>query len=73
MGDLVTLNKTGDMAMNEAVVGTSISCEFPMAGPWEDRMTGWWFPIFFIFTPKIGEDSHFDSYFSKGLVQPPTR
>ena len=28
--------------------------------------------IFFIFTPKIGEDSHFDSYFSKGLVQPPT-
>ena len=26
----------------------------------------------FIFTPKIGEDSHFDSYFSKGSVQPPT-
>ena len=26
----------------------------------------------FIFTPKIGEDSHFDSYFSKGL-KPPTR
>ena len=21
---------------------------------------GWWFQIFFIFTPKIGEDSHFD-------------
>ena len=32
----------------------------------------WWFQTFFIFTPKIGEDSHFDSYFSKGLVQPPT-
>ena len=42
VGDLVTLNKTGDMAMNEAVVGTSISCEFPMAGSWDDRMTGWW-------------------------------
>ena len=26
---------------------------------------------FFIFTPKIGESSHFDSYFSDGLVQPP--
>jgi len=25
--------------------------------------------IFFIFTPKIGEDSHFDSYFSDGLNQ----
>ena len=29
--------------------------------------------IFFIFFPKVGEDYHFDSYFSKGLVQPPTR
>ena len=28
--------------------------------------------IFFIFTPKFGEDSHCDWYFSKGLVQPPT-
>ena len=27
--------------------------------------------IFFIFTPKIGEESHFDEYFSKG-VKPPT-
>ena len=33
----------------------------------------WWFQIFFIFTLNIGEDSHFDSYFSNGLVQPPTR
>jgi len=32
-------------------------------------MTGWWFQIFFIFTPKIGEDSHFD-LFSKGLKPP---
>ena len=27
----------------------------------------------FIFTPILGEDSHFDSYFSDGLVQPPSR
>ena len=26
-----------------------------------------WFQLFFIFTPKIGEDSHFDEYFSDGL------
>ena len=26
-----------------------------------------------MFTPILGEDSYFDSYFSKGLVQPPTR
>ena len=29
------------------------------------------FQIFFIFTPKFGEDFHFDSYFSEGL-KPPT-
>ena len=28
-------------------------------------MTRWWFQTFFMFTPKIGEDSHFDSYFSR--------
>ena len=28
---------------------------------------------YFIFTPKIGQDFQFDSYFSDGLVQPPTR
>ena len=34
---------------------------------------GGWFQIFFkIFTPKIGEDSHFDGYFSNGFVQLPT-
>ena len=27
---------------------------------------------YFLFSPLFGEDSHFDSYFSKGL-QPPTR
>ena len=33
--------------------------------------TRWWQLIFFIFTPKFGEDSQFDSYFSDGL-KPPT-
>ena len=33
----------------------------------------WWFQIFCMFAPKLGKDSHFDSYFSIGLVQPPTR
>ena len=28
------------------------------------------FKYILMFTPKIGEDSHFDSYFSDGLVQP---
>ena len=32
----------------------------------------WWFQTFFLFSPLLGEDSQFDSYFSKGLVQPPT-
>ena len=30
----------------------------------------WWFQIYVFFT-LFGEDSHFDSYFSKGL-KPPT-
>ena len=39
-----------------------------------NNKTRWWqLKDFFIFTPKIGEDSHVDSYFSDGLVQPPTR
>ena len=29
--------------------------------------------IFFIFIPNLGEIIQFYSYFSKGLVQPPTR
>ena len=36
-------------------------------------IAGWWFQTFFMFILKIGEDSHFDEFFSKGLVQPPTR
>jgi len=28
---------------------------------------------YFLFSSLFGEDSHFDSYFSTGLVQPPTR
>ena len=35
--------------------------------------TRWWFQIFFVFTPNLGEDSHFESYVSIGLVQPPPR
>ena len=27
---------------------------------------------YFLFSPLFGEDFHFDSYFSEGLVQPPT-
>ena len=27
---------------------------------------------YFLFSPQFGEDSHFDEYFSDGLVQPPT-
>ena len=43
--------------------------------PWSNGSTRWWFfsNIFVMFIPKIGEDdSHFDEYFSNGLVQPPT-
>ena len=36
--------------------------------------TRWWFQIIFFFYvhPLLGEDSHFDEYFSTGL-KPPTR
>ena len=35
--------------------------------------SGWCFQLFFIFTPKIGEDDPiWWAYFSDGLVQPPT-
>ena len=27
----------------------------------------------FVFSPLLGEDCHFDTYFSNGLVQPTTR
>ena len=40
------------------------------------RKTRWWFQIFFIFTPKLGEDEPnlTCAYFSDGLVfSPPTR
>ncbi len=33
----------------------------------------WWFQIFFIFTPTWGRLPFWRSYFSNGLVQPPTR
>ena len=34
-------------------------------------LTGWWFQRFFI-SPLPGEMIQLDSYFSDGLVQPPT-
>ena len=40
--------------------------------PWLFRLSRWWFQIFFISTPTWGRWTHFDSYFSIGLVQPPT-
>ena len=38
----------------------------------ENPIIGWWFQIFFMFTPKIGKGFQFDRYFSNGL-KPPTR
>ena len=40
---------------------------------WTVNKTGWWFQIFFIFTPIRVRWTHVDSCFSKGLVQPPSR
>ena len=34
--------------------------------------SGWCFQMFFMFIPSWGRWTHFDSYFSSGLVQPPT-
>ena len=39
--------------------------------PYKDA--GWWFQIFFIFTPIWGRFPIWRAYFSNGLVQPPTR
>ena len=36
-------------------------------------MSGWWFHIFFMFTPIWGRFPIWRAYFSEGLVQPPTR
>ena len=35
------------------------------------EMDGWWFQIFFIFTPTWGNYPIWRAYFSNGLVQPP--
>ena len=43
------------------------------AGLAGDTLTRWWFEIFFIVTPILGEMIQFDQYVSNGLVQPPTR
>ena len=34
--------------------------------------SGWWFQIFSLCSPLLGEDSHSDKYFSKGLKPPPS-
>ena len=42
--------------------------------PWLNKkatLSRWWFQIFFIFTPKIGEDSQFDYYFQRGWNHQP--
>ena len=40
---------------------------------YQKRNTGWWFQIFFMFTPIWGRFPFWRSYVSNGLVQPPTR
>ena len=39
--------------------------------PWKKPFLGGGFK-YCLFSPLLGEDSHLDSYFSTGLVQPPT-
>ena len=34
---------------------------------------GWWFQIFFIFTPKVGENILFDKHIFQTWLKPPTR
>ena len=38
----------------------------------QNSYSRWWQLKYFAFSPLLGKDSHFDSYFSDGLVQPPT-
>ena len=38
---------------------------------WKSKLGGGF--KYFLFSSLFGENSHFDEYFSKGLVQPPTR
>ena len=46
--------------------------ELGLSTPPLGRITRSCFQTIFFLTPKIGEDYRFDSYFSDGLVQPPT-
>ena len=50
------------------------SCEFQIV-PFDSDILGGGNSIFFMFTPKIGEDEPIltSIFFSNGLVQPPTR
>ena len=40
---------------------------------YSEKSARWWFQSIFLFSPLFGEDSHFNSKFSIGLVQPPSR
>ena len=37
------------------------------------NQTGWWFQIFFIFTPYLGKISNLTNIFRKGLKPPPSK
>ena len=56
---------------------TNILPETNSKGPWKPGkgkfLSGWWFQIFFYVHPELwGNDPIWRSYFSTGLVQPPT-
>ena len=63
----------GFSIINHPFWGTPIfgNTHICLRGVTDQWLSRWWFQIFFIFSPKIGEISNFDEYFSKGL-KPPT-
>ena len=66
---VLALQATGE------VVQTKVELQDDSIMPWDNvyvMLTRWWFRLqYFLFSPLLGEDSHFDYYFSKGL-KPPT-
>ena len=63
----------GDLFIGFAFRKSILKCLHCILHPFQTLITRWWFQIFFIFIPTWGRKSQFDTYFSKGLVQPPTR
>ena len=56
------------------LVGGHLAIQRVLQYPWRNTSVcylGGGFKYVFMFTPKFGEDYHFDQYFSKGL-KPPT-